>query len=338
MKTYSNVTLVPRVKSNVLHRGDCNTSVKLRSNIIASVPIIASPMPDICNGEMAGVMAYYGGIGIIHRFQSIDEQIAQFKLAKKYLFTSAMDSLQKNIGCAIGATGDYLDRFNRLWNEGCSMFCLDTANGANIQVEKAINAITQEWISTGRAEVISPFLIAGNVATKEQFSFLASLKVDAIRVGIAGGSVCETRTETGVYLPTLESVCEIHNWKIDRPLIIADGGIQTPSDMCKALACGADLIMAGRIFAGYKETPGMIQKWDGILYKSYRGAASYGVQQEFSNEKPDFSEGDETLVVYQNKSIAKVLSRFKAGLQSSMSYMDALNLDEYRQNVFVEKL
>jgi len=343
MRTYDNVTLVPRLVSEVEHRSNCDTSVVLRSDVFGrsrfklKIPIIASPMPDVCNGELAGTMAVNGAMGIIHRFQSITDQVSEYHIAAR-IPAGMVEEL--NIGCAIGVTDDFLDRFTALWNNGCRIFCLDTANGANVQVKSCLDAILEEWRTWADAEYFSPFIIAGNVATKEQFKYLEELGVDAIRVGIAGGSVCETKTETGIYLPTLESVCEVveSNPNRVRPLIIADGGIRIPADMCKALACGADMIMAGRIFAGYIETPGPVQKWKGLLYKSYRGSSSYGVQQEHNGEKPDYNEGDETLVPYIDKSAAKVLKKFQAGLQSSMSYANATDLITYRKNIRIEKL
>lgn len=116
------------------------------------------------------------------------------------------------------------------------------------------------------------------------------------------------------------------------PLIIADGGIQTPSDFCKALCLGAHLIMCGSIFAPTKESAAKVEKLNGQLYKRFRGAASFGVQQEYTGTEPDFNEGDETLVEYHGVKVEKVIKRFRAGLLSSMSYMNAQTLDDYRKN------
>ena len=325
MKTFNNTTLVPRVISTVKHRGDCDTSIKF-FRIKLDIPLIASPMPDICNGDMAYHLATHGAIGIIHRFQNISDQIKEFESLNEY---------NVQCGCAIGITDDCFLRFEALYEANCKIFCLDTANGANKGI-KNIRDLIQDFRAIKQVNDI--FIIAGNVATKEGFEFLQDLGVDAIRCGIGGGSVCSTKTETGVYMPTLETVLECKSVQ-KTALIIADGGIKIPADMCKALVAGADLVMAGKIFAGYKETPGNVLKLeDGTKYKTYRGAASFSVQQEFSNEKPDFNEGNETLVPYVDDSVAKVIKRFKTGLQSSMSYMNALDINQYRINAKLEDL
>ena len=63
-----------------------------------------------------------------------------------------------------------------------------------------------------------------------------------------------------------------------------------------------------------------------------RGAASFSVQQQSGNASPGYVEGTETLVPYRD-TVTAVLHRYLAGLQSSMSYMNACTLDEYRRNV-----
>jgi IMP dehydrogenase len=117
-----------------------------------------------------------------------------------------------------------------------------------------------------------------------------------------------------------------------RALIIGDSGIRTPADFCKLLALGADAVMVGSALAGTKEAPGHVIAMDGKKYKVMRGAASFSVQQQSGNASPGYVEGTETLVPYRD-TVTTVLHRYLAGLQSSMSYMNACTLDEYRRNV-----
>ena len=121
-------------------------------------------------------------------------------------------------------------------------------------------------------------------------------------------------------------------WGKRTALLIADGGIKTPADMCKSLALGADVVMMGGALAGTAESPGEVLKVDGKKYKILRGAASFSTQKESTGAEPDYVEGAETLVPYRG-SVEKVIARFAAGLRSSMSYMNARNLTEYRANV-----
>jgi IMP dehydrogenase/GMP reductase len=314
---YDHLTLVPRIVSTLQHRADARPEMRL-GPFHLGLPLIGSPMPDVCGEKMCRVLAEEGALGILHRFQSIESQQHEFELVHHRSDTEA-----PAVGAAIGITGDYQERFQALYAAGCRLFCLDTANGAHLQVEQAMGRI--------RGQASDVFLLAGNVASAEAFSMLEDWGADAIRVGIAGGSVCETRTETGVFLPTPYAVAEAVMVR-KRALIIGDSGIRTPADFCKLLALGADAVMVGSALAGTKEAPGHVIAMDGKKYKVMRGAASFSVQQQSGNASPGYVEGTETLVPYRD-TVTTVLHRYLAGLQSSMSYMNARTLDEYRRNV-----
>ena len=101
--------------------------------------------------------------------------------------------------------------------------------------------------------------------------------------------------------------------------------------MCKLLALGADVVMVGSALAGTKEAPGRVIMVDGKKFKIMRGAASFSVQQQAGTADPAYVEGDETLVPYKGR-VDDVVWRYLAGLRSSMSYMDARDLDSYRSN------
>lgn len=334
--TYDQVSLIPTKVSSLEHRAEANTKVKF-GPVMLDLPLIAAPMPDVSNGQMAAKLSFLGSLGWIHRFdQTVSEQIAQLK---KYPPLWSF-----SVGVAVSAQASTI---GALYDAGVRIFCIDTANGANKMVERAIKTL-----KNGYPDI---FIVTGNVASAETFLELESWGADAIRVGIAGGSVCETRTETGVYSPMASVIQQCANrirtiyqpvgsgGPIDaldqykRALLIADGGITSPGDMCKALALGADLVMAGGIFAGTDEAPGDVILIDGKKHKYLRGAASYSVQKDTGNEDPSYVEGKEKPVPYRG-SVEKVVSRFAAGLRSSMSYMNARNLAEYRQNVKVVEI
>lgn len=313
---FDHISLAPRVISEVAHRGDVCTDTAF-GPLKLGLPILGPPMPDVVGVEMARALAQHGGLGILHRFDSIEDQAAAFRQSGLELAASTPP-----VGGAVGVSGDYQARFDALYEAGCRIICLDTANGAHRQVAAAIG-----WIRRRAADI---FLIAGNVATADAFRWLEAEGADAIRVGIAGGSVCETRNETGVYMPTPYAVAEAASVRT-RALIIGDGGVRMPADLCKLLALGADVVMLGSALAGTREALGRVVAVDGKRYKIMRGAASFSVQQETGASRPQYVEGAETLVPYKGR-VQEVLQRYLAGLRSSMSYLNATTLADFRRN------
>ena len=314
---YDDVTIIPNQVSEIDSRSKCDISTYF-CDIKLDIPIIAAPMPDVCNSYTANKLRDIGAYGIIHRFQKIEEECEEFS------------NLNHTGICAIGVIGDYFDRFQALYDKGCRHFCLDTANGANFQVEKAVNKIKSDKIK----------IIAGNIASPDTFVWLANLGVDAIRCGIAGGAACSTKIETGIYVPAISCLimCQEMKEKFNlKTQIIADGGVKIPAHLNKAILCGADVGMVGGIIAGCQESPAKTIKLKGILHKIFRGAASFGVQKENKNTEPIYVEGHESIIPYEGP-IKKVINRFASGLKSSMSYLNATTIEEYRNNATLVRI
>jgi len=80
--TYDDVLLVPQY-SDVDSRRVLSTQTRLTNQIALQIPIVAANMDVVTEYEMAIAMAREGGIGIIHRFLSIDEQARQIERVKK---------------------------------------------------------------------------------------------------------------------------------------------------------------------------------------------------------------------------------------------------------------
>ncbi|MCJ7622154.1 MAG: IMP dehydrogenase [Anaerolineaceae bacterium] len=79
--TYDDVLLVPQ-HSDVTSRRTLSTFTRLTSNINLQIPIVSANMDTVTESDMGIAMAHAGGIGIIHRFMSIDEQVRQVKRVK----------------------------------------------------------------------------------------------------------------------------------------------------------------------------------------------------------------------------------------------------------------
>lgn len=210
---------------------------------------------------------------------------------------------------------------------GARLYTLDVANGFNRSVEPMIKYIK---------DLEDTYIIAGNVASREGFKYLTELGVDVIRVGIGTGSMCTTSIMTGIGQGTVSALLEcVEERKTlsNKSLVIADGGITNAGDVAKALAAGADLVMVGRLLAGTKEAAGNILKYNGKLYKPYRGSASFAVQKQ-SGKNPYYVEGDETIVEYKG-SVQNIFDQLEAGLRSAFSYMAAVDCESFRQNAVI---
>ncbi len=314
--SYDDISLVPRNLSTFRSRQEIILKFEISSGNLRKelrMPILPAPMDTICGTEMCRAFHQNGMLGMIHRFQPINDRIRTYETLKD----DRMDAF-----IAVGL--DEEDIATRFYSLGARWFIVDVANGFNIHVEPIIKHLK----SLGDV-----FIICGNVASREGFTYLSNLGVDAIRVGIGTGSMCTTSIMTGVgqgIVSALLECVEIKKELSSPALIIADGGVQHVGDIAKALALGADLVMTGRMFAGTKEAEGNILKYEGKLYKAYRGSASFAVQK-ISGKKPYYIEGDETIVEYKG-SVQNIFDQIEAGLRSAFSYMAAKNLVEFRRN------
>ena len=301
--TYDDVLLVPQY-SDIRSRSEVSLRNRLSDSIQLDLPIIASPMDTVSETDMVAAMWREGGAAIIHRYNSIEEQIAMVSSLPKYVL----------VGAAVGVTNDYFERAVSLYEAGADFLCVDVAHGHHILMKAALTKL--------RARLPSRFhIMAGNVATLEGFNDLADWGASSIRCNIGGGSICTTRIQTGHGLPGLATIFECA--KSDRDAkIIADGGIKTAGDIVKALAAGADFVMLGSLLAGTTETPGKVfVGTNGELRKPYRGMASAKAQQNWRGNVAS-CEGVESSVRHKG-SIAEVLAELERGIRSGLSYSGA---------------
>ncbi len=181
--------------------------------------------------------------------------------------------------------------------------------------------------------------VAGNLGTYEAAIDTVSIveRVDGLRVGLGGGSICITPEVGGAYAPTLWAVANVRDaleeiGARDIP-IIADGGIRTPGDAVKALAAGAHSVMLGFVFAGTEEACAPLISIGSALYKPYRGMASRGAMMKrfamdrYSRVVKRVPEGIEGLVPYKGSAVS-VLREFVEGLKAGFGYAGARNLEE----------
>lgn len=320
--TYDDVVIRPRY-SDIDSRNSIDTSTKI-GKIKLKLPVISSNMDTVTADTMCEVMFENGGLGILHRFA--DENVTK----------GWIDSLlEKGIvfGASVGVNreDDYLIKW--MISKNVPLICIDVAHGHHEKVERRIKYI-KSFNYTG-------VIMAGNVCTYEGALFLAEAGAHAIRVGIGPGSICSTRVSTGCGMPQLTAIIESSKIKSEHPnvSIIADGGIKSPGDVCKALAGGADAVMIGSLLAGTKASPGNIISIGSFekpkLVKSYRGSASMSCKVDAGMEAR-YVEGVSTFVPYRGK-VESVLGPIGDGLRSGMSYVGARNLTQLMDSAVFEE-
>ncbi|WP_115707539.1 guanosine monophosphate reductase [Legionella sainthelensi] len=310
--TFDDVLLVPSYNHHESRRVVETTSKDRLGKLTLELPVISSNMDTITESAMANFMTSKGAMGALHRFMTVEDNIAEFKKCSGIVFVS--------VGCSTAE----LERAEALRDAGADYFCVDVAHAHAKYVGKTLKSL--------RKILADRCLMAGNVATYAGADYLASCGADIIKAGIGGGSVCSTRIKTGFGVPMLTCIQDCS--RADRS-IVADGGIKTSGDIVKALAFGADFVMIGGMLAGTSPTPGeVIQKHDGTKVKRYRGMASKEAQENFLGEMHEWktAEGVATEVPFKDNPDA-IIADIVGGLRSGLTYAGSDTISELQRKL-----
>jgi IMP dehydrogenase len=242
------------------------------------------------------------------------------------------------VAAAVGIASDTLQRAEALVEAKVDAIVVDTAHGHTQSVIGIARLIKQKFPNID--------LVVGNIGTAEAALALAEAGADAVKIGIGPGSICTTRIIAGVGVPQLSAI-----YSVSRVLkgtgipIIADGGIRYSGDIAKALAAGADTIMAGSLFAGVDESPGETIIYDGRKYKTYRGMGSIEAMQKGSKDRyfQDVEDDIHKLVpegivgrVPFKGTLSEVILQLVGGLRAGMGYVGARNIEALKQARFIK--
>src|SRR3989344_2180612 len=132
--TYDDVLLLPNYSEVTPSKTDIATH--LTNRISLKIPIIASPMDTVCESAMAIEIGKLGGIGIIHRNLSIEQQCTEIK--------NTLDS-GILVGAAVGTGSDFVDRVSALVEIGTTILCIDSSHGHTKHVIEAVKTILQKY-------------------------------------------------------------------------------------------------------------------------------------------------------------------------------------------------
>ena len=206
------------------------------------------------------------------------------------------------VGAGIN-TRDYATRIPALLSAGADVLVIDSSEGYTCWQEKTI-----KWVRDNYGDTVK--IGAGNVVDRDGFLFLAKAGADFVKVGIGGGSICITRETKGIGRGEATALIEVAAARdeyfketgIYVP-ICSDGGIVHDYHMTLALAMGADVLMLGRYFARFDESPTNKVMVNGAYMKEYWGEGSNRARnwQRYDlggSTKLSFEEGVDSYVTY----------------------------------------
>jgi IMP dehydrogenase len=329
--SYDDISIVPRYSNT-------GRSANLTAAGGHRYPFIPAPMINVASSNMLKYFVDFGCAAIVHRyFDTVEEQF----------------SFSKNVGCgvskltfAIGSYSKHAEWIDFLLHNGVTKFCIDMAHGHSEQCIETTKYLADKLSGVKREDLI---IMAGNICTADAAVALKSAGATMIRAGIASGSICRTWLNTGVGLPMATTIMEIRQAFPDeytRPLIIADGGIRNGGDVAKAIACGADYVMFGKLLAStslagggsYDKNMEFCSDDEIPHWREYFGMASTRARKSTKSQNPNVSiEGAEGLLRYTG-STPTIINNLIDNLRATCGYVGAMNLGELYRRAVLQRI
>lgn len=308
--------------------GEIDLSANITSSIRVKLPMVSSPMDTVTEWRLALGMARLGGVGVIHRNMSAEEQARQVRKVKSSR-DDVMSVDSKGLPL-VGAAVSPLDRAR----------CITMDRVADFLVSDVAHFHNSKIIATSRKLLkdLSSDFVVGNVGTRRAAEeILRELpRVDGFRAGIGSGSICTTAEVTRVGAPTLYAVAQVTTGvssSNSRVPVIADGGIRGPGDAALALAAGASTVMMGSLLAGTDESPSELATKKGEKVKVHRGMASAAARKvrfaldRYSVPAKGLDEGVEAYVPYVGR-LDDAVARMENGLRAALGYAGARSIKD----------
>lgn len=305
-------------KNKCISRLDVDIRAEVIRGVELDVPMIAANMSSVTNGDFCVALAENGAMGVLHR-AATDEWIVDEvkKIAEK----------SKWVAAAIGLGDDQVELAKKIVDAGGNILVVDIAHGysdAMVNMTKTLKKIFPEVK-----------VVVGNTVNPDIMEEVADYS-DAVKCGIAQGAACSTKNTAGATEKQFSAILKFkaHSQRLGLP-IISDGGVREPADFSKAIAAGANSIMAGKIFAACPESAAeLVNMPDGSVKKHYFGMASRTAQNRWKcGLKPGTCPEGIDVYLELGESLVALLERYSGALRSGITYGGEKNIQDFQKYV-----
>ena len=254
------------------------------------IPIIASAMDSVVDVKAAVRLSHLGALGVLNldglqtRYADTDPILEKIATVGRDEYVGLMQSLytepvkpelirariaeikaQGGIACASAVPAN-AEKYGAIAAEaGCDLFFVQSTVVSTAHVAPDSY---QPLDLAGFCRRMPIPVVLGNCVTYEVTRELMIAGAAAVLVGIGPGAACTSRGVLGVGVPQATAIADCAAARNDHYVetgkyvpILADGGLVTGGDICKAIACGADAVMIGSPLARATDAPGRGFHW-----------------------------------------------------------------------------
>ena len=195
-----------------------------------------------------------------------------------------------------------------------------------VDVANAYHQNMVDFIAKVRDQYPTKIIVAGNVVTPEMTEELIINGADVVKIGIGPGSVCTTRTMTGVGVPQFSAILDCADAAngVDGH-IMADGGCVFPGDIAKAFGGGAHMVMIGGMLAGHDESEQEVV--DGKI--EFYGMSSDRAREKHGKRKDGYRGNEGRLISLPYRGpVQGTVEDILGGVRSACTYIGARRLKD----------
>ncbi|MBI5869585.1 MAG: GuaB3 family IMP dehydrogenase-related protein [Actinobacteria bacterium] len=280
------IAIVPSRRTRDVEDVDITWSI---GNHKLELPCLASAMDGVVDTKFAGAMGKIGGLAVLNlegiqtRFENADEQLEKIAKLPAQEATAGLQEIYQEpvkeeliaqrikeikaqgVLAAASLTPQKVTQYYKtVIDAGLDVLIIQ---GTVVSAEHVSSIVEPLNLKKFIAEIPIP-VIVGGCASYTTALHLMRTGAFGVLVGVGPGAACTTRGVLGIGVPQATAIADAAAARIQHLLdtgdyvqVIADGGMRTGGDICKAVACGADAVMIGSPLSRAHEAPGRGYHW-----------------------------------------------------------------------------